>query len=129
MSEIGVRLTGDNAEFKRMLADSDAAALKFGTKIAGHVGDKLYGLRDVSRAVATALGLNIENIADHLARSLSGMSKAEEEAYKRSETLGKQIADQSIANARARLTEEQKYQLNVVETQRLERQIAALEPG
>lgn len=111
MSEIGVKLTGDNAEFRGMLADSVAHGENFATQIAGKVGDKLYGLRDVSHTVSTALGLNLESIAEKAARLFSGLSKEEEEFYKKSGELGAQATDLAIKNIRAQASEETQYQL------------------
>jgi hypothetical protein len=126
-NEIGVRLTGENSEFRSMLNRSVADAEKFSGDLASKVAGKLTGMRDVSTAVATALGINIQNIAENIARFFSGMSKAEEEAFKRLEQVTTQVADTNIKNMRALLTEEQRYQLNLQDREKLIQQIANAE--
>lgn len=111
MSEIGVKLTGDNSEYRSMLSDSVEKGAEFGGKLAEKVGDKLYGLKDISHTVATALGLNLENIAENAARLFTGLSKEEEEFYKKSADLAAQVTDAAAKNASARNTDEQNYQL------------------
>jgi hypothetical protein len=66
-----------------MLDDSTKRGESFAAKLTDKVADKIVGLRDVSTAVATALGINIENIAQNLARFVSAMSKETEEAFKK----------------------------------------------
>jgi hypothetical protein len=122
-SEIGVRLTGDNADFRSMLDQSAEDAGKFGGKITSKLADKVLGLKDVSTAVATALGLNLENISQNIARVFSRMSKESEEAFKKLSDVSSQAADASIKNMRATLTEEQRYQLALQERDRLQKQI------
>lgn len=121
MSEIGVKLNGDNSNFRSMLDDSAQKGGDFAGKLAGKVGDKLYGMRDVSNTVATALGLNLENISKNIARVFTGMSKDEEEGYKQLAELSTRAADQAIKNMRAVLSEEQRYQLALQERDRLQR--------
>lgn len=125
VGEVAVRLSGDNTGFKNMLDDSSKTTESFATKIAGKVGDKLYGLRDVSHAVATALGINLEAIAEKVARVYEGLSKAEEEGFKALADLSTQAADLAIKNMRATLTEEQKYQLALEDRDRLQRVVNA----
>lgn len=123
-SEIGVRLAGDNSHFRAVMADSVERAGKFGGEIAGKVSGKLFELRDVSNTIAAALGINLRDISENLARTFIGFSKAEEEALKQLEVLSGQVADANIRNARALLTEEQRYQLAIQERDRLLREIA-----
>lgn len=122
--EIGVRLAGDNSHFRSVMADSVERAGKFSGEIAGRVGGKLTELKDVSNTIAAALGLNLASISENLARTFSGVSKAEEEALKQLETLSAQVADANIKNARALLTEEQRYQLALQDRDRLLKAIA-----
>jgi len=123
-NDISVRLTGDNSDFRSMMSESAEQAGHFAGKLTEKVADKVIGLRDVAHAAATALGLNLEKIAEKIARTYSGMSEAEEEAYKKSDQLGTQAADLAIKNMRARLTEEQHYQLAVQERDRIQRDLA-----
>lgn len=125
-SEIGVRLSGDNTEFKKMMSESAEKAGEFSTKIAEKIGDKLYGLRDISHVVATALGLNLEKIAENLARALAGMTEGEQEIYKQLDELSKKTADNNIAAMRSRLTEQQKYQLALIKEAEIEASIPKL---
>lgn len=124
MENVGVRLTGDNSQFRRMLNDSAAAGAAFGTQLAGKTAGKLFELKDVSTAVATALGINIAAIADNLARMWTGMSKETEAAWKALGEVSDKVAAKNIENARALLTEEQRYQLNLQDRARIERDLA-----
>ncbi len=124
MSTIGVKLTGENVEFRRMLDQSVTAAAAAGGKIGDGVTGKLGNMKSVGTAVATALGLNLQNIAENVARVFTGMSKAEEDAYKRSEQLSDSLAALVEKNGRARLNEEQRYQLVLIERDRLQKQIS-----
>lgn len=125
MSEVGVKLTGDNTEFIAMMSNSASQAAKYSSEIANKVGDKLYGLRDVSHAVATALGLSLENISEHVARWATGMSKAEEEAFKSMESVSDQLAATTIKNIRSQMSEEDKYRANLADREKLLNQINA----
>ncbi len=120
MSEIGVKLSGDNSAFVGMLDDSVQKGDQFAENLATRVGDRLVGLRHVSTAVATALGLNLENITQNIARLFTGMSKEEEDFYNKTKELSDRQADTSIKNMRDRATEETKYQLLLQERKRLE---------
>ncbi len=123
MSEVSVKLTGDNSEFIAMMSNSASQAAKYSSEIANKVGDKLYGLRDVSHAVATALGLSLENISEHVARWATGMSKAEEEAFKSMESVSDQLAATTIKNIRSQMSEEDKYRANLADREKLLNQI------
>lgn len=116
---VGVRLTGDNSAFKAMLGDSADAAQKFGGDLTRKVGGKLFELRDVSTAIATALGINITNITDHFARLVSGMSKETEGYLKELDKLSETIANKNIATMRAARTEEQNYQKDLEQRAKL----------
>ena len=119
MADISVKLNGDNSNFKRMIDDSSQAA---GT-IAGQIAKK-FELKDLGKTMATALGINIQNMAEQVARFFTGMTKDEEEAYKRSAELSTQAADAAIKNMRATLSEEQRYLLAIQERDRLQREVA-----
>lgn len=127
MAQIGVRLTGDNADFRSMLDQSLAKTKEFSGKLADDVGGNLSKVSKVSNALATALGINLENIAQNIARTITGISKEEEEAYKKAEELSTRAADAAIANMRSRLTEEQRYQLAVKERDALLQKISETE--
>ncbi len=124
--EVGVRLTGDNSEFKSMLNDSVGASTEFAGKLTEKVGDKLLGLRDMSHAIATALGLNYEKIAEGLARTLTGMSKETEELYKKLGELDDATTAKNIANNQLRLTDNQKFQLASQQLIQMEKELSNL---
>lgn len=105
INELGVRLTGNNSEYLGMLSDSAEKSGEFAGRIAEKVGEKLYGLRDISHAVATALGLNLEKIGENVARYFTGLTKEEEEAYKKSETLQDQIYEKQRKLAEMQLSD------------------------
>lgn len=123
-NEIGVKLTGDNSHFRSMLSQSVEEGGKFAGKLAGKVGDNLGSLNKVSNTLATALGLNLQNIAENAARWFTGMSKETEEAFKKLADVSERVADANIALMRAQLSEEQRYQLAIIERGKLEKAIA-----
>lgn len=125
-SEVGVKLVGDNTEFVAMLKGSVEKAGQFSGELVGKVGGKLTGLKDVSQAVSTALGINITNIAEGVARLVTGMSKEVEEALKGIVEATQKAADINIATMRAAKTEQQRYQDDLKQVQRLLREQAAL---
>lgn len=122
-NDIGVRLNGDNSGFRRMLDDSVGNATQFAGQITKKVGGKLTEMRDVSTAIASALGINIQSIAENMARFFTGMTKAEEDAWKKLEQVTDQLSEEQIKNIRATLTEEQKYQANLKDREKLIKQI------
>lgn len=107
-----------------MLDDSTKQGESFAAKLSEKVADKLVGLRDVSHAVATALGLNLEHIAENIARVLTGMTKSEEEAFKKAEELSDRLTEMTIQQGRARLSDEDKLASFLQERGQLEKQIA-----
>jgi hypothetical protein len=123
MSEIGVKLGGDNSEFRAMLSRSAADAQKFAGQISGQVSKKVLDIGHVGNVVAAALGFNLKEIADNIARWYTGVTKAEEEALQKLESLTTQVADANIKNMRAQLTEEQRYQLALQDRDALLHQI------
>ena len=64
------------------LGDAQKKTESFADRVSEKVADKLTGMRDISNAIATALGINYEKIADNVARFVTGMSEKEEEALK-----------------------------------------------
>jgi hypothetical protein len=118
---IEARLNADNSGFRAALKQSVADADKFAGDLTGRLSGKLFGLKDISNAIAVALGLNFQSIADKVARVFTGISKEVEESYKKLDTLSTQVADANLKNMRATLTEEQKYQLALGERDKLQR--------
>jgi hypothetical protein len=74
MPSVGFRLFADSSEFERGLSGAEGKV--------SHVGERMLGLRGATHALATALGVNLENIAQGLARLVTGFSKDEEESLK-----------------------------------------------
>jgi hypothetical protein len=118
-SEVGVELSADTSKFHAQMA---GAADAVGT-VAGQI-QKKFELKDLGRTMATALGLNLESMAEAVARFYTGVSKAEEEALKKWAETSTRAADATIAAMRAGLTEEQKLQLAMQERDRLVERIS-----
>lgn len=118
VSEISARLSGDNSNFRSVMSDSEQVAGRTGQSIL-----KKLDLSNASIAIAAAVGISITDIAEHIARGIANMSKETEDNYKRLASLSSQVADASIANARANLTVEEQYRLALVERGNLERRI------
>jgi len=77
-----------------------------------------------SRAIATALGLNLQNISQQIARFATGMSKTLETAYGAMAASSEILADASIANIRDQASEETKFKLMLLERERILARIA-----
>lgn len=91
-SEINTRLTADNSQFRSVLNQTELAADRAGKSIF-----KKLDLRFAMLSVATALGLNIKDIADKVARTIIGFSEAQEEALKELVESTKKAADAQVA--------------------------------
>ena len=105
MAEIGIRLGADNSQFRSVAAETEAA----GGKLFDSLSHKFTNFKALGHALATGLGLNIEKIAENVARFVTGVTKAEEEQLKSLSEASEKLADSVIKNIRARSTEEQKY--------------------
>lgn len=117
--EISVRIGADNTQLKSKLSDSEKAVRSFGKGLANQFLGSGFGT-----AVATALGINLKSISDQIARLVTGVNKEVEAGLKNYVALSTQVADQQIAANRARLTAEQRYQLALVDQERLQQRIA-----
>lgn len=126
-SDLMFTVGADATEFSNGLARASADGVRFAGDITKRVGEKFIGMRDLANTVATALGLNMEEIAKKIARFMTGVSEEEEGAYKKSEQLSTQAADLAIKNMRDRLSDEQKYQLALRERDRLMDQLSSME--
>ena len=83
---------------------TSAAANDLGRTV-GDLGTRMEHMftgRHAATAIATALGLTLDKIAEHIARLATSMSEAEEEAYKKLESLRDKAADLAIKNMRSR---------------------------
>jgi hypothetical protein len=112
-------LKANTAAFTRALATVDNAT----SSLRKGLMNKFEG-RDLARGLVTAFGLSIERIADKFARLWSGMSEGAERAYRYLGSLTDTLTEKTIEAGRAKLTDEQRYQLALVETARLQNAIA-----
>ncbi len=80
--------------------------------------------RDLARGLTTALGLSVEKIGEKFARMWTGMSEKAEEAYKELGDLTDTLTEKTIEAGKARLNDEQRYQLALMETEKLQKSIA-----
>lgn len=126
-NDLQFSIGADGTDLNRGLSAAAANAERYGGQISEKLGKKLGGIEAVSQSLATALGLNLQNIAEGVARWFTGMSKEEEAAYARSDELGAKATELAQRNMRARLTDEQRYQLAVQERDKLLDQINTTE--
>lgn len=120
VSEISSRLSADNSQYRSVMADSE--------QIAGRTGQGILrklDLRGATTAIATAIGFNIQSIAETLARNITGVSKEVEDQYKKLVELSEKAADAGIKNSRARLNDEDKYRMALQDREQLEKRINA----
>lgn len=103
--------------------DSAQKAVAAAGEVSGQLAKK-FELRDVGRTLATALGLNLQDMAEKVARFITGVTQEEEANLKRLAELSDTVATRTIEAARARLTEEQRYQLLLQEQEKLQARIA-----
>lgn len=121
MADIGVRLTGDNSEYRAMLNESVAETDKFGEQVAEKIAHHVIGVRALGQALSTALGLHLTEIAEKLARAFTNMSEETAEKLKEFDRISKESADSNIEFARKRNTEEKNYQLALVQRDALQK--------
>jgi hypothetical protein len=115
---IEVKSTADTAGFTK--TSTASANLQ---KSLGDLGGRLehmFSGRHLATAVATSFGLNMEKIAEHIARFFTGMSEEEEKAYKNMESLGEKAADLAIKNMKARLSNEELLRMALYERAKLQ---------
>lgn len=97
-SSVGTDLAGAKNQFNKWGQDiansGEAHGANFGDKLVGGLEHKVLGARHLSGALAVALGLNIEKIADHIAAAIVGGSKEGwEEALKLADINAKLIQE------------------------------------
>lgn len=85
---------------------------------------KGFAAPQLGTTLATALGINLQSMAERVARFISGVTKEEEEALKQLEQISTEVADSNIRNMQALLTEEQKYRHDLSERDKLLDRIA-----
>jgi len=125
LSEIKARLGLDISPFERGLSN----AQKSGGNFAGKFGKQIAGTEKIGGALAVALGLNIQNIAENFARLWTGVSKGAEDAFgrieKASDAATKRIADR-IQKARSGMSDEKQLGQLSREKESIARQIKSL---
>lgn len=112
-------LKANTAAFTRGLATIDNAT----GKLQKSLMNKFEG-RDLARGLTTALGLSVDKIADKIARMWTGMTKGAEEAYAQLGNLTDTLTEKTIAAGTAKLNDEDKYQLALLQSERLKKRIA-----
>ncbi len=85
---------------------------------------KGFTLPNIGTTLATALGINLQEMSQQVARFITGVSKTEEEALKQLEQVSTLVADRQIENMRKVLSEEKTYRLAIMERDALEKKIA-----
>lgn len=90
--------------FQKGLQEASVAAATAAGKIAGK-----FDFKSVGTTLATALGLNLQNVAEQVARWFTGVSKEAEQQMQELAAISDQVAERQAARFRARMTEEQKY--------------------
>ncbi len=127
-----VKLGADTSEFKGKIDDAarqvsgalgSGAGDSAGGKFVGAFEHRLLGARHLSGALATALGLNIEKIAENLARAITGVSKDEEEELKKLVTLSDKLTETTKKNMESQLNTEQLYQSKLIERDSLQKKL------
>lgn len=87
---------------------------------------KFANLKNVGTAAAAALGLNIQAIAENIARLYAGVSKETEQLFTSIAALSDKAAASGIEAMRQRLNDQQKYNLLVTDAARIEGQLNAV---
>lgn len=116
----------DLAEFSRGWNRAETIAAT-GAGAIGKAVHKKLGLQDAFKSFVGAIGIDVKTIADGLARLITSVSKDEEEALKKQEDLSERLAESNIKQMRSRLSEEKRYQLALIDRDKLMRQLAAQE--
>lgn len=112
---------GDTSGLTKALAEAGQKTGEFAKKI----GTQVAGTQQMSQALATALGINIQTMGEHVARFITGLSKESEKALAELVALSDRAADLTIQNMRANLSDEQRYQIALKERDRIMRDLEA----
>ncbi len=130
--EIAVKLGLSTTQFKQALKDAGADISKFKKDASdtkgldaffGNFQKKLGDMKALGSALAVALGINFQQIAENFARAVTGMSKDAEEALKRIASQDEQIAKNAQDLARSKLTLQQQYQAALEDAAKAQRDI------
>lgn len=114
-----VKLGADTSEFRGEIAKAGAEVGKtLGDEGGSNAGErfgkafmKKINLDKAFKSLVGAVGIDVSNIAESIARLWTGVSKEEEANWKKLEELSDRVADANIKALQASLTEEKKYQL------------------
>lgn len=135
MSDINIRIGGDNSDLRSVLNDSEKQVTKsFGgmTSAANLTGQSMLKRLDIRAgvaAIAAAIGFDVRSIADTISRFITGMSRETQEALKQIAALSRANADATIANMRQMASEETKYQLLLKERAKIYQALAKGAPS
>ena len=80
---------------------------------------KAFGGKQIGAALATALGINLQNIAENIARFATGQSEETQKLQSELESLGDEAINSAMALAKARNTDEQNLKALIIAQQRL----------
>lgn len=118
-SEISTRLTADNSQFSSVMNQTVRTAQE-----AGHRLTKNLDLRDAMKSIVFAFGLDVQSIAENVARFVTGVSKETEEQLKELAATSEQVAEAVKKNLKASLSDEQRYQQALQLRDHLQQKIA-----
>jgi hypothetical protein len=93
--------------------------LQNSSKVAGSVMKKMFNVEQIGSAFATALGLNIQNISENIARFITGQSKEVEKLQEELISLGDAAISSAAQLAQARNTDTQNLKALIISQQRL----------
>ena len=94
------------------------------SKVAGSVMKKMFNAEQIGSAFATALGINIQNIADKIARFATGQSEETQKLQEELAALGDEAINSAMALAKARNTDEQNLKALLITQERLNAAVA-----
>jgi len=94
------------------------------SKVAGSVMKKMFNAEQIGSAFATALGINIQNISDKIARFVTGQSEETQKLQEELAALGDEAINSAMALAKARNTDEQNLKALLIAQERLNAAVA-----
>jgi hypothetical protein len=97
------------------------------SKAVGGFFKKAFGTANLGATLATALGINFQNIADSIARFATGQSEETQKLQAELEALGDEAINSAMALAKARNTDEQNLKSLLIAQERLNK--AASQPA
>ena len=125
-SEIKAKLGLDITGFERGLSQAQNSGKGF----AGKFGKQIAGTEKMGGALAAALGLNIQNIAENFARLWTGVSEGAEEAFERmtkASDAAAAIVQSRTERAREKLSPEKQREQFGIDRKRITRKMESLQ--